>query len=68
MAYAQAAKKPPKTPKILNSIDEIYTDNPEYGYRYIHQQLLEDGLSIGQDRVLKYISQPWNCTTKRALF
>lgn len=41
--------------QILNSIDEIYTDNPEYGYRYIHQQLLEDGLSIGKDRVLKYM-------------
>ncbi|WP_342224921.1 hypothetical protein [Rickettsia endosymbiont of Urophora cardui] len=23
---------------ILNRIDEIYTDNPEFGYRYIHQQ------------------------------
>ncbi|HRF56421.1 MAG TPA: transposase, partial [Campylobacterales bacterium] len=21
---------------ILNAMDEIYTDNPEYGYRYIH--------------------------------
>ncbi len=41
--------------KILNSIDEIYTDNPEYGYRFIHQQLLEDGFSIGKDRVLKYM-------------
>ncbi len=41
--------------QILNSIDEIYTDNPEYGYRYIHQQLLEDGFSIGKDRVLKYM-------------
>jgi len=41
--------------QILNSIDEIYTDNPEYGYRYIHQQLLEDGFNIGKDRVLKYM-------------
>jgi putative transposase len=41
--------------QILNAMDEIYTDNPEYGYRYIHQQLLEDGFNIGKDRVLKYM-------------
>lgn len=40
---------------ILNKIDEIYTDNPDYGYRYIHRQLLEDGFNIGKDRVLKYM-------------
>ena len=40
---------------ILNRIDKIYTDNPEYGYRYIHRQLLEEGLHIGKDRVLKYM-------------
>ena len=41
--------------KTLNKIDEIYTDNPEYGYRYIHRQLMEDGFVIGKDRVLKYM-------------
>ena len=41
--------------KIMHSIDEIATDNSEYGYRFIHQQLLEDGYSIGKDRVLKYM-------------
>lgn len=25
---------------------KIYTDNPEFGYRYIYQQLLEDGFLI----------------------
>jgi putative transposase len=40
---------------LLNKIDEIYTENPEYGYRLIHQQLIEDGESIGKDRVLKYM-------------
>lgn len=40
---------------ILNKIDEIFTKNPDYGYRYVHQQLLEDGLKIGKDRVLKYM-------------
>ena len=41
--------------EIMHKIDEIATDNSEYGYRYIHQQLLEDGYSIGKDRVLKYM-------------
>jgi putative transposase len=41
--------------KIMHAIDEIATDNSEYGYRYIHQQLLEDGYLIGKDRVLKYM-------------
>ena len=41
--------------KIMHTIDEIATDNSEYGYRYIHQQLREDGYSIGKDRVLKYM-------------
>ncbi|WP_341786692.1 IS3 family transposase [Rickettsia endosymbiont of Cantharis rufa] len=40
---------------ILNRIDEIYTDNPEFGYRYIYHQLLEDGYKIDRDRVLKYM-------------
>ena len=40
---------------ILNKIDEIYTENPEYGYRYIYKQLLEEGFDIGRDRVLKYM-------------
>jgi putative transposase len=44
------------TLNILNRIDEIYTDNPEFGYRYIHKQLLEDRFVIGKDRVLKYMN------------
>ncbi len=39
----------------MHSIDEIATDNGEYGYRFIHQQLLEDGYNIGKDKVLKYM-------------
>jgi putative transposase len=41
--------------KIMHAIDEIATDNSEYGYRYIHQHLLENGYSLGKDRVLKYM-------------
>ena len=39
---------------IMNRIDEIYTDiSSTYGYRFMHQQLLEDGYSIGKNKVLK---------------
>ena len=41
--------------KIMRTIDEIATDNSEYGYRLVHRQLLEDGYDIGKDRVLKYM-------------
>lgn len=41
--------------QIMHAIDEIATDNAEYGYRFIHQQLLEDGYRIGKERVLKYM-------------
>jgi putative transposase len=41
--------------KLLHRIDEIATDNSEYGYRFIHEQLKEDGLAIGKHRVLKYM-------------
>jgi len=41
--------------QILHKMDEIYTDNSDYGYRMIHQELLEEGYSIGKDRVLKYM-------------
>lgn len=39
--------------EILNQIDEIYTESPCYGYRRIHQQLVNDGFSIGAERVSK---------------
>lgn len=41
--------------QVMHAIDEIATDNAEYGYRFIHQQLLEDGYRIGKERVLKYM-------------
>ncbi|MBL0687128.1 MAG: hypothetical protein JJV94_04795 [Sulfurospirillum sp.] len=37
-----------KNIKVMYNIDEIATNNSKYGYRFIYQQLLEDG-------VLKYI-------------
>ena len=53
--YYKAEVMSPYNLSILNRIDEIYTDNPDYGYRYIHRQLLEDGFNVGRDRVLKYM-------------
>lgn len=53
--YYKAVPISEKNLKIMHTIDEIATDNSEYGYRYIHQQLLEDGYNIGKDRVLKYM-------------
>ena len=41
--------------KILNAIDVIATDNSDWGYRFIHEQLIEDGFTIGNNRVLKYM-------------
>jgi putative transposase len=41
--------------KIMHTIDEIATDNSEYGYRFIHKELEQYGYSIGKDRVLKYM-------------
>jgi putative transposase len=41
--------------KLLHKIDEIATENSEYGYRYIYEQLKEDGYAVGRNRVLKYM-------------
>ena len=53
--YAQPRPMNNTNLQILHKMDEIYTDNSDYGYRMIHQGLLEKGFSIGKDRVLKYM-------------
>ena len=53
--YYQAVPMSQNNIKLLHRIDEIATENSEYGYRFIHEQLKEDGLSIGKHRVLKYM-------------
>ena len=41
----------------MDRIDEIYTDiSSTYGYRFRHQQLLEDGFSIGRNKVLRLMN------------
>ena len=39
--------------KLPHRSDEIATDNSEYAYRFIYEQLKEDGLEIGRNRVLR---------------
>ena len=41
--------------KILNKMDEIFTEKPFYGYRRIYLDLLSQDLAVGRDRVLKYM-------------
>jgi len=35
------------------SIFFVSVNNSEYGYRFVHQELLEDGYSIGKDSLIK---------------
>ena len=39
--------------KLLDAINNIYSDFPSYGYRRIHKQLLRDGYNIGKKFVSK---------------
>lgn len=40
--------------KIMNKIDEIYTEHPYYGARRMSHVLRSDGLSVGRKKVSKY--------------
>lgn len=53
--YYQPVPMSQENIRLLHKIDEIATDNSEYGYRFIYEQLKEDGFSIGKHRVLKYM-------------
>ena len=41
--------------QIMNKIDEIHTEDSDYGYRQIYHQLQDIGIIVGRDRVLKYM-------------
>ena len=41
--------------KIMEEIDQIYTDCPFYGHRRIYHELLNRGYQIGRDRVLNFM-------------
>jgi putative transposase len=40
---------------IMNKMQDIAIENPEYGHRMHWQELLGEGLIIGRDRVLKFM-------------
>ena len=42
--------------KLLDAINNIYSDFPSYGYRRIHSQLLRDGYNVGKKLVKKAMS------------
>jgi len=42
---------------LLRSIDRIYSAIPFYGYRKVHQQLKEEGETIGVNRVNDYMKE-----------
>ena len=56
MLYYQSKIMSLYNKKIMDRIDEIYTDNPDDGYRFMHKSLLDEGFTIGRDRTLKYMS------------
>jgi len=53
--YYQAVPMSQEKIRLLHKIDEIATENSEYGYRFIYEQLKEDGYAVGRNRVLKYM-------------
>jgi len=53
--YYQSVPMSQEKIRLLHKIDEIATENSEYGYRFIYEQLKEDGYAIGRNRVLTYM-------------
>ena len=44
--------------KVMKRLDEIYTDiSSTYGYRFMHKQLLQEGFTIGVNKVNKLMNQ-----------
>ena len=57
--------------KIMNVIDEIYTDHPCYGYRRMYYELKEKGYSIGKRKIVRFmklLNIKALCTKKRKIF
>jgi len=47
--------------RLLDAINNIYSDFPSYGSRRIHSQLLRDGFNVGKKLVkkaMKYMGIP----------
>ena len=43
--------------ELFQAIDAVYTEMPFYGYRKVHQQLIEDGHRVGRNRVRAYMKE-----------
>lgn len=44
--------------KVMKRLDEIYTDiSSTYGYRFMHKQLLQEGFTIGVNKVNRLMNQ-----------
>ncbi len=44
--------------KIMNRIDEIYTEiSSTYGYRFMHKQLVQEGYAVGVNKVNRLMNQ-----------
>lgn len=53
--YYKAKEIDKEDMEIMNKIDEIHTEDSDYGYRQIYHQLQATGVEVGRDRVLKYM-------------
>jgi len=55
--YYQPIQLPQRKLSILREIDNIYTEIPFFGYRKVHQQLLENGFKVGVNQVANYMKE-----------
>jgi putative transposase len=55
--YYTGVSDPYNKSALVRAIDDIYTEIPFYGYRKVHQQLLDDGYDVGANRVRKYMKE-----------
>jgi putative transposase len=59
--YYTGVADPYNKSALVRAIDDIYTEIPFYGYRKVHQQLLDDGYDIGVNRVREYMRELGMC-------
>ena len=52
---------------VLNAAIDVHRDDPEFGYRYIAQELTAAGVGVGRNRVARLCSQQrlWSSHAKK---
>jgi len=52
---------------VINMLLDAHADDPEFGYRFLADELERDGLVVGERRVWRLCSQQriWSTTTKK---